>query len=211
MSFPTFSLPQQLMAAAIWTAVMFGAGTLTGWHEHHLRTDAQSLASTRAAMEQMRAASAALAALQGRQEDVTTRTVTRYIERAAAVQEVTRTLTERIPVYVPQTVDAGVPVGFVRLFNAGAQGVSPVPDAAGRADDAPSGLALSAVLRTTLDNDGQCIGEGERGDALRDWVDRATRASVFFPALRGNLDVAPRGSARARAPPRRSRSDQPWL
>jgi FAD/FMN-containing dehydrogenase len=180
MSFPTFSLPQQLLAAVIWTAAMFCAGVTTGWHEHHLRTDAQQLGAARQQMAAAAAEARDLAAMHVSQDRVTTRTVTRYIERARAVQEVTRTLTERIPVYVPQPVDTGVPVGFVRLFNAGAQGLPPVPDAAGRADDAPSGLALSAVLRATLDNDGECIGEGERGDALRDWLD-AQRALVSPP------------------------------
>lgn len=113
-----------------------------------------------------------------RQGAVTTRVETRYVTRAAQVREVTRNIIQEVPHVVTVEVDrsyGSVPVGFVRLFDAGARGVPAVPDPAGRADDAPSGTALSAVLATTIENDGTCHLNAEQQVALQDWITAQSR------------------------------------
>lgn len=70
-----------------------------------------------------------------------------------------RTITERIPVYVTAEADrrVDVPVGFVRLHDAAAEGsASTLPDRPGESPDAPSGVALSAVAGTIVPNYEQC-------------------------------------------------------
>ena len=61
-----------------------------------------------------------------------------------------------------------MPCGFVRVFNAGTHG--PIPDSAGCPDDAPSGIALSAVGETETRNDGQYDQIADQLRALQDWV-----------------------------------------
>jgi hypothetical protein len=63
-----------------------------------------------------------------------------------------------------------VPLGFVRLHDASARGVSPVPLAPGESYDAPSGLKLSAVVTTIIDNYGAAQANSEQLSALQAWV-----------------------------------------
>jgi hypothetical protein len=69
------------------------------------------------------------------------------------VQTVTRTLVQKVPVYVPAAADTEcvVPVGFVQLHDLAATGVS-VP--AGGPVEAASGVQLSSVLATVVGNYG---------------------------------------------------------
>lgn len=63
----------------------------------------------------------------------------------------TKTIIEKVPVYVTPAADAAcaVPVGFVRLHDAAASGgEAALPVAPGGSIDAPSGVALSAVAET---------------------------------------------------------------
>jgi hypothetical protein len=64
--------------------------------------------------------------------------------------------------------DYPVPCGFVRVFNAATHG--PLPDPATCPDDAPSGIALSAVGETETRNDGQYDQIADQLRALQDWV-----------------------------------------
>lgn len=64
--------------------------------------------------------------------------------------------------------DCPVPLGFVRVFNDATRG--PVPQAAAGADDAPSGVALSDVAKTSVENDGQYDQVAGQLKALQDWV-----------------------------------------
>ncbi len=113
-----------------------------------------------------------------RQGATTERVVDHYITRQAAAREVTRTVLQEVPHVVTVEVDrsfGNVPVGFERLFNAGARGVSAVPDPAGRADDAASATPLSAVLATAIENDGICHLNAEQTVALQDWIREQAR------------------------------------
>jgi len=87
------------------------------------------------------------------------------------VRTVTQTLSREVVRYVPAAADAQcvVPVGFVRLHDQAATGVLPDPaDPAGQPADAPSGIALSAVGSTLVENYGGCR---EDREALKGWQD----------------------------------------
>lgn len=85
---------------------------------------------------------------------------------------VTRTLIREVPRYVTVESDrrCDVPVGFVRLHDAAAEGRDPVSAPAGEPHDAASGLALSAVAGTVAENYGSCRETAERLTALQAWV-----------------------------------------
>ena len=89
----------------------------------------------------------------------------------AAIQVVTRTLIKEVPTYVTQkSVDACVvPLGFIRLFNAGVSGVT-LPDAPSGANDAPSGVGLDTVARVTVSNDAAALSNAKQLSDLQAWV-----------------------------------------
>lgn len=90
----------------------------------------------------------------------------------AKTRIVYRTITERIPVYVTPEIDRDypVPVGFVRLHDAAAQGSAAIlPDSAGEPADAPSGVALSAVADTVVGNYASCTDDRARLIGWQDW------------------------------------------
>ncbi|MFZ2252637.1 MAG: hypothetical protein WAW13_00515 [Minisyncoccia bacterium] len=73
------------------------------------------------------------------------------------IQTRTITLIKEVPVYVSPAADARavIPVGFVRLHDAAA-GQTVVPGAPGGSLDTDSGLSLSAVASTVVENYGTC-------------------------------------------------------
>ncbi|HKT28751.1 hypothetical protein [Dyella sp.] len=96
--------------------------------------------------------------------------VTRYVDRVRVVYERGATLTKEIPVYVTAQADAAcsVPVGFVRVHDAAAANDLPAP--AGATDAQPSGLALSTLAGTVVDNYVTCHAAIEQVKALQSWV-----------------------------------------
>jgi hypothetical protein len=115
--------------------------------------------------------------------------VTSQVETKAATtlqreRVVTRTITERIPIYVPVEADARciVPVGFVRVHDAAAVGdLSAVPESAGVADGGPSGLALSDVAEAVADNYGSARQNAGQLKALQDWIRQVAAVSATTP------------------------------
>lgn len=106
------------------------------------------------------------------QADATSRIETAAAEAQVQIRTVTRTLIQEVPVYVTPDADARcvVPAGFVRVHDAAAAG-RPVPDPAGLADDAPSGLELSAVAATVAENYGDvCAANARQLSDLQAWV-----------------------------------------
>jgi len=84
----------------------------------------------------------------------------------------TRTLIQKVPVYVPSAADARcvVNTGFVRLYDAAVEGSPPgLPAAAGGPDEAASGIALSEVLATDLANLGTAYDYRAEALAWRQW------------------------------------------
>ncbi|MGO4703825.1 hypothetical protein AB4083_21170 [Dyella sp. 2RAB6] len=98
------------------------------------------------------------------------RVVTQYVDRVQIVREKGQTILHKVPIYVPTSADAAciVPVGFVRLHDATA--TSTMPDRPGAADAQASGVALSAVAGTVVDNYTTCHAITEQLTALQDWV-----------------------------------------
>lgn len=96
------------------------------------------------------------------------------------VRTVTRTLIQKVPVYVPATADRDciVPVGFVQLHDAAAAGV---PGPAGGPDPAPSSVPFSAVAETVVANYG--VAYDWRAEALtwRDWYEKQKAAWARRP------------------------------
>lgn len=93
-------------------------------------------------------------------------------QRQVETRTIYRTITERIPVYVTPEIDRAytVPYGFVRLHDAAAVGAAPtLPDGTGQPADAPSGIALSAVAGTVIDNYGQCYAWRDQLIGWQDW------------------------------------------
>lgn len=87
----------------------------------------------------------------------------------------TKTIIEKVPVYVTAEADAAcsVPVGFVVLHDAAASGSeAKLPAAPGGSVEAPSGVALSTVSETVAVNYG--IAYQWRAEALgwREWYER---------------------------------------
>ena len=92
--------------------------------------------------------------------------------RRGETRVVYRTITERIPVYVTAEIDRDypVPVGFVRLHDAATRGSAPaLPDGTGEPADAPSGVALSAVTDTVVENSAGCTDDRARLKGWQDW------------------------------------------
>lgn len=82
---------------------------------------------------------------------------TDHAKERVRIQTVTRTLIQKVPVYVTPAADRAcvVNLGFVRLHDAAASGSPPaLPGPSGGPLDAPSGVQLSAVLGTVVGNYG---------------------------------------------------------
>lgn len=100
------------------------------------------------------------------------RIVTQYVDRVQVIRERGATLTKEVPIYVPAQADAActVPAGFVRLHNVAATGDLALPGAAGTAHASASGVALSTVAGTVVDNYATCAANAAQLTALQDWV-----------------------------------------
>jgi hypothetical protein len=99
------------------------------------------------------------------------RIVTKYVDRVQVIHQRGATITREVPVYVTPQADAActLPLGFARVHDAAAAGADlPGPD--GSADAAPSGIALSAVARTVVDNYTTCHATAAQLTALQEWV-----------------------------------------
>ena len=114
---------------------------------------------------------AALAEAERKAAQVTERVVTQYVDRVQVVHEKGQTLIQKVPVYVSSKADAQcvVPRGFVRVHDAAARQM-PLPDPAAGTDDAPSGVALSAVAGTVVLNYSTYYEQAEKLKALQEWA-----------------------------------------
>lgn len=154
--------------------ILFGIGLLGALWLYHIVTT-QRIAHADARAE------AAIAAKQDLASELeaaraSEHIVTRYVDRVHLVRERGATLTKEIPVYVTAHADAAcsVPAGFVRVHDAAAANELPGP--AGASDAQPSGLALSTVAGTVVDNYATCHAAIEQLNALQAWV-RANQAT----------------------------------
>lgn len=114
------------------------------------------------------------AALATRQQAVTERVVTQYVDRVRTVREKAREIVKEVPIYVPAD-SCPLPAGFRVLHDAAAFGVPPVPDAAARADAAP--VPAQTVAATVADNYGACRETAEQLKGLQAWLIQQQAAS----------------------------------
>lgn len=92
-------------------------------------------------------------------------------DQRVKIETRTRTLIQKVPVYVDAKSDAACTVGngFVSVFNAAASGQADLPRPAGGSGGSPSGVPLSAVLSATVEDFG--IAYDWKAEALkwREW------------------------------------------
>lgn len=124
------------------------------------------------AAEQAKVDQAAIARFSERSADITSEVTARWANTDQAQHQADRALYREIPHALPPETDARYPqpVGLIRLHDAAALGVPPVPDPAGRADDAASEVTSSGLGEAFTDNYGaanRCLGTLS---ALQDWV-----------------------------------------
>jgi hypothetical protein len=107
--------------------------------------------------------------------DVTQRIGEQAATRQAEIRYVTRTLVEKVPVYVTAEADRTcvLPVGFVRLHDEAAatpgEGDA-IPEPAGGAYDQPAGVACSAAAETIVANYGDYHAVAAQLTALQTWI-----------------------------------------
>lgn len=147
------------LAALLLVAALFGLGWVKG------------AAQVRAEWRAEQAAAALAAANQAQQQaQATVVEVVRYVDRLKVVQGKTQTIIKEVPKYVTLQADAdcSINIGFVRLHDHAA--ANTLPDPAGAADAAPSGVALSAVAAAVAENYGSCHENSAQLTALQGWV-----------------------------------------
>jgi len=96
--------------------------------------------------------------------------VTQYVDRVQVVHEKGATITREIPIYVTPQTDAAfpLPVGFVRVHDAAAQGV-PL-GGPGPTDAQASGIKASLAASVVADNYTNCLAITAQLTALQDFV-----------------------------------------
>ncbi len=100
--------------------------------------------------------------------------MTKTVERERIVRETGQTIYVQVPTYVTPAADArcAVPAGFVRVHDAAARNV--LSGAATAADEAPSGIALSAVAGTVTLNYTEFHAMREQCEGLQRWAAEVT-------------------------------------
>ena len=156
-------------------AIALGWGGIQSVRLNHAKSDLAAALST---VQQYKDAEKA-AQSHAKTVDTASATETKLASTDAAkaverVRTVFQTITKEVPVYVTVQTDQRfpLPVGFVRVHDAAAAGldVSQVPDAAGKLDDAPSGVPASDAAAIIASNYGSCTADRARLVGLQDWV-----------------------------------------
>lgn len=159
-----FTWPRVVAVMAIVAALgLVGRGVFDAGVRSEKAAEAKRVAAAEKVVAKVAKGGVAIAADVGRQLE-STKVEIRYR---------TQFLKEEVPVYVPFEVDRGfiVPDGFVRLHDAAAEGRT-LPAVPGGSVEAPSGVALSAVADTVVDNYGACHILAAEVTAWRDWYPR---------------------------------------
>lgn len=122
--------------------------------------------------ERLRAAKPAIDRIEKAGASITAATDLSTAQRRGEIRTVTKILKEEVPVYVTVEADRryAVSAGFVSLHNQAAAGVPQVSRPAGLVLDAPSGIPLSTVADTMVDNYGTAYEWREAALACRAWA-----------------------------------------
>jgi len=102
--------------------------------------------------------------------EVTTKIITKYVDKVKVVKEKGDVIIKEIPKYITEKSDAecNIPKSFVVLHDSA--GKNEVPNPAGRIDETPSGLKLSTTLETVVGNYNLYYETAEQLTALQEWV-----------------------------------------
>ena len=102
--------------------------------------------------------------------EVTTKVVTKYINKVQIVKEKGNEIIKQVPVYITKDADAkcDVPTGFVVLHDSASR--NEVPDATRKVDETTSTVKISGVAETVVDNYTTYHEVAEQLRSLQDWV-----------------------------------------
>lgn len=157
-------LPWKWIGAAL--AVLGVLWAFAGWNYH--RGVAHEQAAQAARVE---AARKAVVKTEAKADAITADVGQKAEVKQAEIRTVTRTIIEKVPVYVTPKADAQCVVtrGFVRLHDAAAAGR--LPEVANGPDDAdsPAGIPLSTAASTVAANYGQCLQWRSIAEGWQDW------------------------------------------
>ena len=158
-----------LMAVLFFAGVewkIYQAGKASGMEQVQQRRDAQGYVAERQVAEQAAA-----------QQQVITKTVTQFVERAAQERIVYRGIIKEVEKYVPNTLPM-LPSDFRVLHDAAAAGVAP-PEAGdpARVDAAP--VAPVTVAATVADNYAACRYDQGRLEALQTIIKAGSSDAQF--------------------------------
>ena len=149
--------------ALLATAATALGGFAAGWQVHSWRDGASEVHAARTAVKTVQrqsAASQVIAVGDQRSQD--------------QIHTVTKTLIQKVPVYVSATTDTrfAVPWGYVRLHDAAAVGddLSAAAASPGRPDGAASDVTASEAAGVIVDNYGACRADQARLAALQTWA-----------------------------------------
>ena len=147
----TYAKPIQIGSAVLLAFSIYMCGGISneeGWQKKVLQQQAE------------------IAQLKQKSAEVSTKVVTKYIDKITVVKE----KNNEIAKYVNQTADAKcqLPVSFSVLHDAATK--NELPDPTGAADASASGVALSAATTRVVENYGVCIQNSEQLKALQEWI-----------------------------------------
>ena len=111
-----------------------------------------------------------IARLETASQEVTVKTITKYIERTRVVKEKADVIIKEIPKYITKEHDSqcAIPSAAIVLHDAAAK--NELPDATRLANAGTSDVTLSRLLDTTALNYGTFYEVREQLKALQDWV-----------------------------------------
>lgn len=103
-------------------------------------------------------------------EQVTTKIVTKYITKVQIVKETSDAITKEIPIYITKEADANcvVPNGFVLLHDSASR--NEIPNASGIPNEGASGVKISEVAGTIIENYSTYYQLAEQVKSLQDWI-----------------------------------------
>jgi hypothetical protein len=149
--------------AGILAALLIAALAVIAWQRHQT-----AVLSSRLASAQVQTMAALFDASVAK---VDVKIITQYVDRVRVIHDTTQVIQREIPTYVTPATDRTfpLPVGFVRLHDAAASGVSAFP-AAGPADATAATIATSVATGVIVTNYGICHETAEQLSALQNWI-----------------------------------------
>ena len=108
--------------------------------------------------------------LQTKSEQVTTKTITQYVDRVRIVKEKGDTIIKEVPRYVSKESDdkCVIATGFVRIHDAAAK--NQIPESTGTSNESDSGIKLSTVSETVATNYNKCHEVMTQLTSLQQWI-----------------------------------------